>query len=494
MFRKILIANRGEIAVRIMKTCREMGIPTVSVYSEADRRALHVLSSDHSYCIGEADPTQSYLNIEKILKAARDSGADAIHPGYGFLAENPGFAAGCEREGIVFIGPPASVIEKLGNKTEARRIMKEGGVPVVPGSSGDAADPETLKEEADNLGYPVVIKAVAGGGGKGMRIVKSPDEFRDAFESASGEAYASFGNGDLYCEKYISNPRHIEFQVLGDSQGNIIHLLERECSIQRRFQKIIEESPSPALDEKLREEMGRSAVKAAKASGYRNAGTVEFILDGSGSYYFMEVNTRLQVEHPVTEMVTGIDLVRKQIEIAAGEELGLTRDDIKGRGHALECRIYAEDPARDFIPSPGRISFLREPGGPGIRVDSGITEGFTVPFEYDPILSKLITHAETREKNISRMVSALKEYMVMGVKTPVEFLMDILESGAFRSGETTTGFIAKNFSDWAPGGQEGEIACLAYLADEILGKRRKRPEEAAGEEMSPWKTLGNWRL
>ncbi len=493
MFRKILIANRGEIAVRVMKTCREMGISTVSVYSEADRRALHVLNSDQSYCIGEADPSRSYLSIGTILKAARDSGADAIHPGYGFLAENPEFAAACEKEGIVFIGPPASVIGNLGNKREARRIMKEGGVPVVPGSSGDAANPESLKEEADNLGYPVVIKAVAGGGGKGIRIVESPDKFREAFESASGEASASFGNGELYCEKYIRDPRHIEFQVLGDSQGNIIHLLERECSIQRRFQKIIEESPSPALDETLREEMGRAAVRAAKASGYRNAGTVEFILDSDGSYYFLEVNTRLQVEHPVTEMVTGIDLVRKQIEIAAGEELGLTQDEIKGRGHAIECRIYAEDPARDFVPSPGRISFLREPRGPGIRVDSGITGGGTVPFEYDPILSKLITHAETREQNISRMVNALKEYIVMGVKTPVEFLLDILESVAFRSGETTTGFIGKNFSDWVPGGDEDEIACLAYLADELLG-RIKRTEEGPGEVRSPWQTMGNWRL
>jgi acetyl-CoA carboxylase biotin carboxylase subunit len=494
MFRKVLIANRGEIAVRVMKTCGEMGIPTVSVYSEADRRALHVLSSDESAFIGEADPGRSYLNIDRILEAARDTGAEAIHPGYGFLAENPEFAARCEKEGVVFIGPPAPVIEKLGNKSEARRIMREGGVPVIPGSSDEVADPAAMKNEADKIGYPVVIKAVAGGGGKGMRIVESSRKFMEAFEAASSEAYASFGDGNVYFEKYLARPRHIEFQVLADSHGNIIHLLERECSIQRRFQKIIEETPSSALDEGLREEMGKAAVRAAEASGYINAGTVEFMLEGDGSYYFLEVNTRLQVEHPITEMVTGIDLVRKQIEIAAGEKLGLSQDEIRGRGHALECRIYAEDPARDFVPDPGLIGFLKEPAGPGIRVDSGIYGGFTVPFQYDPILSKLITYSEKREESIIRMVNALKEYIVLGVKTPVEFLIDVLQSDAFHSGETTTRFIEEEFQEWSPGDREEEIAALAFIADELFGRKKRSPKERTGEETSPWETLGSWKL
>ncbi len=494
MFEKILIANRGEIAVRIIATCREMGIRTVAVYSDADADALHVLEADQAVCLGPSEPAQSYLNVDKIIAAAKETGARAIHPGYGFLAENPVFAQRCDEEGLVFIGPPAQAIRDLGDKTVARRTMIESGVPVIPGMMSPESDPAKLAGQADRIGYPVLIKAAAGGGGKGMRIVRSSDEFLDACESARREAHSAFGNGDIYLEKYLEQPRHVEFQILADTHGNVIHLLERECSIQRRHQKIIEETPSPALTPSLRDEMGAAAVSAAKAAGYVNAGTVEFLLDKDGRFYFLEVNTRLQVEHPITEMITGIDLVRKQIEIAAGKELALSQEDITGTGHAIECRIYAEDPLNDFYPSPGKISYLREPRGPGIRSDCGVYSGYTVPVEYDPILAKLITFAATRQECIQRMIRALRDYAILGVLTPIPFLIDILSCDAFMKGETYTDFIDTHFKQWEPVIKNIDMVGLAYVIDQLSNRTIKTvstPDEA--EAYSPWQTLGNFR-
>jgi acetyl-CoA carboxylase biotin carboxylase subunit len=494
MFEKILIANRGEIVVRIIATCREMGIKTVAVYSEADRSALHVLEADQAVCLGPSAPAESYLNMDKIMAAAKQTGAQAIHPGYGFLAENPLFAERCQEEGIVFIGPPAQAIRDLGDKTVARRTMINSGVPVIPGMMQTEADPDKLMKEAELIGYPVLIKAAAGGGGKGMRIVHSAGYLREATESASREAKSAFGNGAIYLEKYLHQPRHVEFQVLADAHGNVIHLLERECSIQRRHQKIIEETPSTALTPKLRMEMGKAAVAAARASSYVNAGTVEFLVDHDSKFYFLEVNTRLQVEHPITEMITGIDLVRQQIEIAAGNPLKFSQADIVGRGHAIECRIYAEDPLSAFLPSSGKIAFIREPRGPGIRNDSGVYSGYTVPMEYDPILSKLITHAESRQKCIGRMSRALKDYVILGVLTPIPFLMDILSSEAFIKGETYTDFIDTHFADWRPAMESVDLACVAYIVDNMANHRTKSKfTPANGETYSPWQTLGNFR-
>ena len=495
MFKKILIANRGEIAVRIMRTCREMGIFTVAVYSDADRNAAHVLEADEAVYLGNSDPADSYLNIAKIIAAAHETAAEAIHPGYGFLAENPDFAAGCEDADLVFIGPPASVIRDLGDKTVARRLMIDGGVPVIPGMTQTKSNSDKMAHEAEKIGYPVLIKAAAGGGGKGMRIVTSPDEFKTACESASSEAAGAFGNGAVYLEKYLAKSRHVEFQILADCHGNIVQLLERECSIQRRHQKIIEETPSPALTQALRQEMGQAAVAAAGAAGYINAGTVEFLLDKENRFYFLEVNTRLQVEHPITEMITGIDLVKHQIEIAAGHPLTLSQKEIKGRGHAIECRIYAEDPENDFFPSPGKILFLKEPKGPGIRNDSGVYSGFEVPVEYDPILSKLIVHAENRDLAIQRMVRALENYVILGVKTPVPFLIDILKSKAFQDGDTFTDFIPAHFKDWQPELADADIARIAFIVDAVTASQRIKNRVQVGDSFaSPWATLGNWRM
>jgi len=494
MFDKILIANRGEIVVRVIATCREMGIKTVAVYSEADRSALHVLEADQAVCLGPSAPAESYLNMGKIIAAAKQTGAQAIHPGYGFLAENPLFVERCQEEAIVFIGPPAQAVRDLGDKTVARRTMINSGVPVIPGMMQAEADPNVLMKEAELIGYPVLIKAAAGGGGKGMRIVNSAGDLREATESASREAKSAFGNGAIYLEKYLHQPRHVEFQILADAHGNVIHLLERECSIQRRHQKIIEETPSTALTPKLRKEMGKAAVAAARASGYVNAGTVEFLVDHDSKFYFLEVNTRLQVEHPITEMITGIDLVRQQIEIAAGNPLKFSQADIVGRGHAIECRIYAEDPMSAFLPSSGKIAFVREPRGPGIRNDSGVYSGYTVPMEYDPILSKLITHAESRQECIGRMRRALKDYVVLGVLTPIPFLMDILSSEAFIKGETYTDFIDTHFADWRPAMEGVDLACVAYIVDNMSNHRTKSNFiQTDGEAYSPWQTLGNFR-
>jgi len=494
MFKKILIANRGEIALRIMRTCREMGIATVAVFSDVDRSALHVIHADEAVCLGPADPAESYLHIEKIIAAARSTGAEAVHPGYGFLAENAAFARRCAEDGLVFIGPPADVIQDLGDKTVARQIMIQGGVPVTPGMSQAEPDPAALAEAAGTIGYPVLIKAAAGGGGKGMRVVSAPEDLAEACESASREAAAAFGNGAIYLEKYLQKTRHVEVQILADQHGNVIHLLERECSIQRRHQKIIEETPSPALTPELREAMGQAAVAAARAAGYVNAGTVEFLLDPDDNFYFLEVNTRLQVEHPITEMITGIDLVRHQIEIAAGTPLSLAQKDIAGRGHAIECRIYAEDPEHNFFPSPGKIRFLQEPAGPGIRNDCGVYAGFEVPVEYDPILSKLVVHAETRELAISRMIRALQDYAILGVKTPIGFLIDVLGSEPFSAGDTFTDFIGTHFSDWKPQLPDLDLAAVAYIADELSAAEKSTiPAAATADTVTPWQTLGNWR-
>ena len=495
MFKKILIANRGEIALRVMRTCREMDIATVAVYSDVDTRALHVLEADEAVHIGPAEPSKSYLDIDRILAAARQTGAEAIHPGYGFLSENAPFAERCAREGFVFIGPPAGVIRDLGDKITARQIMQKGGVPVIPGMTEAAGDPAAWAAHADEIGYPVLIKAAAGGGGKGMRVVTDPADLAEACEAAAREAETAFGDGTIYMEKFLAKSRHVEIQILADNQGQVIHLFERECSIQRRHQKIIEETPSPALNAELRAAMGQAAVAAAQAAGYVNAGTVEFILDPDGNFYFLEVNTRLQVEHPITEMITGVDLVRQQIEIAAGSPLTLAQEDLSGRGHAIECRIYAEDPEQNFMPSPGKIVFLQEPTGPGVRNDCGVYSGVEVPMEYDPIISKLVVHAETRETAIARMVRALETYTVLGVKTPIGFLLDVLESQPFADGDTYTDFIDTHFADWAPDPAELDLAAIAWAADAMAPRTRLvGTGPVAASHPGPWQTLANWRL
>ena len=493
MFTKILVANRGEIARRVMNTCREMGIITVAVYSEADRKAVHVFKADQAVFVGDSDPSSSYLNIDKIIEAAKQTGAEAIHPGYGFLAENPLFAERCEQENLVFIGPPSRVIRELGDKTIARRTVAGSGVPVIPGMNRPESDPETLEREAAKIGYPVLIKAAAGGGGKGMRVVTQPKDFREACISASSEAKSAFGDGSIYLEKYLSRPRHVEFQIVADQHGHVVHLFERECSIQRRHQKIIEETPSPVMTPALRERMGAAAVAVAKASGYVNAGTVEFLVDQGGDFYFLEVNTRLQVEHPITEMITGLDLVRIQLEVAAGNPLSITQENVRSRGHAIECRIYAEDPEKGFYPSPGKILYMQEPSGPGIRNDCGIYSGFQVPVEYDPILSKLIAYAGDRDQTIQRMIKALEDYVILGVRTPVPFLIDVLKSEAFTRGDTFTDFIDTHFSDWKPNRCDADAACAAFIIDELSRAGKTKAATAQGSaDQSPWQTLGPW--
>jgi acetyl-CoA carboxylase, biotin carboxylase subunit len=478
-----------------MRACRDMGIETVAVFSDADREALHVLESDQAVYLGKSDPADSYLNIDKIISAAEETGAQAIHPGYGFLAENAEFALRCAKENIIFIGPPPPVISNLGDKTVAREIMTKSGVPVIPGMLKSEPDPEKMIQEADRMGYPVVVKAAAGGGGKGMRVVYLREEMIQACRQAESEAKAAFGNSDIYLEKYLDKPRHIEIQILADSHGNIVHLLERECSIQRRHQKIIEETPSTALTPSMREAMGLAAVEAARASGYVNAGTVEFLLAPDGKFYFLEVNTRLQVEHPITEMITGIDIVMQQIRIAAGLPLEFSQEEVSGRGHSIECRIYGEDPENNFFPSPGMIQYLKEPIGPGIRNDCGVYSGFEVPVEYDPIISKLIVHAQDRKQAIVRMINALSQYVVIGIKTPIPFLMDILASKEFQAGGTHTGFIDAHFNGWRQNIDEIDLAALAYIVDELSGKKKSLLKSSLPmDSVTPWQTLGNWRI
>jgi acetyl-CoA carboxylase biotin carboxylase subunit len=440
VFKKILIANRGEIALRVIRACRELGIGTVAVYSEADRDSLHVRFSDEDICIGPAAGRESYLNIPRIVAAAEITGAEAIHPGYGFLAENAEFAEICDRSGIVFIGPTADQIRRMGDKAEARRTMIEAGVPVVPGTTGAVDDVAEARAEAERIGYPVIIKAAAGGGGKGMRVAESPEVIESTFTMARNEAAAAFNDARVYIERFVQRPRHVEIQVLGDQHGNLIHLGERDCSIQRRHQKLIEESPSPAITPEMRKAMGDAAILAGRAIDYSNAGTVEFLLDVTGEFYFMEMNTRIQVEHPVTEMVTGVDLVKEQIRSAAGEKIAgpptLT-------GHAIECRINAEDPEHDFRPSPGRITAFHAPGGPGIRIDTHVYAGYSVPPYYDSLLGKLIAYGSTRDEALGRAYQALEEFIIEGVKTTVPFLREVLKHPDFVAGEFDTHFLER---------------------------------------------------
>ena len=441
MIEKILIANRGEIAVRIIRACREMGIETVAVYSEADKEALHTQLADEAICIGPAASAESYLSMERILSAAVVTGADAVHPGFGFLSENSKFAQLCKTCGLTFIGPSPEVIERLGNKSIAKKTMEEAGVPVIPGNSTSVYTVEDGLKHAREAGYPVMIKAALGGGGKGMRTAFSQEEFENSFHMAQTEARNAFGDDAMYIEHFVERPRHIEFQILADDYGNVVHLGERDCSIQRNHQKLIEESPSPALSPKLREKMGEAAVKAAKAAGYTNAGTIEFLLEPNGAFYFMEMNTRIQVEHPVTEWVTGLDLVKEQIRIASGEKLQISQEDIVLKGHAIECRINAEDPKHNFRPSPGTITDLYLPGGKGVRVDTAIYSGYEIPPYYDSMLAKLIVHGENRQEAILKMRSALGEVIIEGIQTNVDYQYEILHHPDFVEGIIDIEFI-----------------------------------------------------
>ncbi len=443
MFKKILIANRGEIALRIIRACRELDIETVAVFSTADRDALHVKAADAAVCIGPAASMGSYLNIPNIISAAGLTGVDAIHPGYGFLAENARFAEICESCGITFIGPSATAIEKMGDKATARKLMMESDVPVVPGSKEIISDVEAAAVIAGQIGYPVLIKASAGGGGKGMRVAQNARELTKAIQAAQAEAQAAFGNSEIYLEKYVEEPRHIEFQILADKFGNAVHLGERDCSLQRRNQKLLEESPSKALTPGLREKMGAAAVRAAQAAGYSTAGTIEFLLDRHNNFFFIEMNTRIQVEHPVTELVTGLDLVKEQIRLAAGEPLGYRQEDIQVRGWAMECRINAENPDKKFAPSPGTIEMYHVPGGPGVRVDSAVYQGYTIPPFYDSMVAKLIVWGQDRDEAIQRMKRALEEFVIEGVHTTIPFHLKVLNNAFFRRGEVYTNFIQR---------------------------------------------------
>ena len=441
VFSKVLVANRGEIAIRIFRTLRELGIETVAVYSEADRGALHVGAADEAYLIGPGPAAESYLNQERLLETARRAGAEAVHPGYGFLAENADFARGCEAAGRVWIGPPPEAIDLMGSKTAARETMRAAGVPIVPGTTAPVGSAEDVRCLGDELGWPIAIKASAGGGGKGLKVVPGPDEAERAYESARREGEAYFSDPDVYVERYLQEPRHVEVQILADGHGNVIHLGERDCTIQRRHQKLVEETPSPAVGEELRERIGKLGIEAARAVGYRSAGTIEGLLDRDGNYFFLEMNTRIQVEHTVTELVTGLDLVREQVLIAAGEPLSLRQDDVRLTGHAIECRINAEDPSNGFLPSPGRITSYREPSGPGVRVDSGVTLGSEVVGLYDPLIAKLVVHGVDREHARRRMLRALDEYEVGGVTTLLGFHRALLEHPCFVSGETCHGVV-----------------------------------------------------
>ena len=439
MFEKVLVANRGEIALRVVRACQELGVAAVAVYSDADESALHVRHADEAVRIGPPPAGKSYLDVEALIDAAKESGAEAVHPGYGFLAENAAFAAACREAGLTFVGPSAEAIEKMGNKSAARRLAREAKVPVVPGSD-DASSADEAVETAGGIGYPIMVKAAAGGGGRGIRVAEDEDELRKAVQVARREAEAAFGDGTLYLEKLLVAPRHVEVQVMGDHEGNVIHLYERECSMQRRRQKVLEEAPSPGISPGVREKMTEAAVRLAREAGYANAGTVEFLVEDE-EFYFIEMNTRIQVEHPVTEMLTGVDLVKEQIRIAAGEPLSLKQEDVPMVGHAMEFRINAEDPDQDFMPSPGEISWLEVPGGPGVRVDSAIYQGYQIPPFYDSMVGKLIVWALTREEAISRARRALREYRLEGIKTTIPLHLRLLKGEAFRSGEYHTGYL-----------------------------------------------------
>jgi acetyl-CoA carboxylase, biotin carboxylase subunit len=495
MFRKVLIANRGEIAVRVIRTLREMGIGTVAVFSDADRTSLHVRMADEAEHIGPSAAAESYLRIDKILAAAKKYGAEAIHPGYGFLSENADFAAACEDSGVVFIGPSSDSIRRMGSKTAARQMAIAAGAPVVPGIDHGATVDE-VRQFGREHGYPILLKAVAGGGGKGMRRVDAEGELDAAFRDAASEAERAFRSAEIYVEKLVERPRHIEIQVLGDRHGNMVHLGERECSIQRRHQKVIEESPSPliAAHPEMRHEMGAAAVRAAQAAGYYNAGTVEFLVDQDRRFYFLEMNTRLQVEHPITELVTGLDLVRLQVEIAAGARLPFTQSDVKWSGSAIECRIYAEDPYNQFLPFPGKLTRLTRPLGPGIRLDGCVYEGWTVPMEYDPLLAKLAVWTGSRGESVDRMVRALREYDVGGIRTNIGFFRQILEDPEFRAGNLHTGFIEEFFARTKPAAAPGELRAVAALAAALHTMKRTPSSAPAPAGGSRWVETGRGEL
>ena len=485
--RKLLVANRGEIAVRVMRACREQGIATVAVFSEADRQALHVLTADEAHFIGPAPAVDSYLAIDKLVAVARASGADAVHPGYGFLAENATFAQACADAGLVFVGPPPSAIRTMGDKTAARRLARELGIPMVPGTTETVRSLEEARAAAGAIGWPVLAKAAMGGGGKGMRVVQSERELESALALARSEATAAFGDGAVYLERYVAEPRHVEVQILADGHGGVVHLGERECSIQRRHQKLIEESPSPVVDDDLRERLGAAACRLARAAGYVNAGTVEFLVDQEGRFYFLEMNTRLQVEHPVTEMVTGLDLVREQLRLASGERLGYGQADISWRGAAIECRINAEDPFGGWLPSPGRITTLRPAAGPWVRDDSGAYEGCTIPRYYDTLIAKLIVWAPDRQAAITRMERALNEYRVAGVRTTIPVLARVMAHDDFRAGRVSTSFLERVLPELVP--REGRLGSVAMIAAVLAEYER------LGQAMpAPPPSASAWRL
>lgn len=487
---KILIANRGEIAVRIIRTAREMGIKTVAVYSEADRKALHVQMADESVCIGPPPSSESYLRIEKIVQAAKKTGADAIHPGYGFLSENEDFASEVEKNGLIFIGPSSGSIKLMGSKLAAKAAVAKFNVPLVPGTSEPIDDVNDAIKIASQIGYPVLIKASAGGGGKGMRIVEKESEFKEQMDRAVSEATSAFGDGSVFIEKFITHPRHIEFQIFGDKHGNIVHLHERECSIQRRHQKIVEEAPSSVLTPGKRKIMGEAAINVAKACGYYGAGTVEFILDENHNFYFLEMNTRLQVEHPVTEQITGIDLVKLQIKVAEGEKLPFTQHDIKMNGHSIEIRVYAEDPSNNFLPDTGKLKTYKCPQGKGIRIDGGFEQGMEIPFYYDPMIAKLICHSEDRQTAIQKMIRAIDEFEITGVETTLAFCRFVMEHEAFRNGDFDTRFVEKYFRpDLLAGNPDPEESMLASLiASYVYGQNGNTTAmQQPSSPVSKWK-------
>jgi acetyl-CoA carboxylase biotin carboxylase subunit len=485
VFRKVLVANRGEIAVRLIRGLRDCGVTSIAVFSDADRASLAVSLADEAAYLGASASSESYLRIDRVLDAARRHGAEAIHPGYGFLSENAEFAQACQDAGIVFIGPPVAAIQKMGSKTEARRLAIAAGVPVVPGFEVEVSSLEDARNAAAELGYPILLKASGGGGGKGMRRVDREADLEASLRDARSEAERAFRNSDVYLEKLVLHPRHIEIQVLGDHHGHLIHLGERECSIQRRHQKVIEECPSPLMTERpeLRDQMGEGALKVARAAGYTNAGTVEFLVDGDGRFYFLEVNTRLQVEHPVTELVTGMDLVAWQLKIAAGERLDVRQEDVAWRGSAIECRVYAEDPEQGFMPSPGKIVRLREPSGPGVRLDSGVYEGWEVPLEYDPLLAKLAVWGSTREEAVRRMARALGEYTLAGVRTNLELFRDILRDSEFLAGRLSTDFLPEFFVRRPRAEADIEMEAAAAL---VLALGSAQPAALLHKSRSRW--------